>query len=154
MTCALEHFTSLMAEIVLGDDEVLAGAHPKLAALWRWHAAEENEHKSVAFDVYQAAGGNYVERSLVMLHTTVMFWSLVFAHQITLMKHDGLALSVREWAKLAHFLYVRPGGLRRIVLPYLRYFHPKFHPNDIDSREVVLAWKKTFDEGAPLQPAA
>src|SRR4029077_2358080 len=52
-TCALEHFTALMAHLFLSDARLLDGAHPAMAALWRWHAAEENEHKAVAFDVYQ-----------------------------------------------------------------------------------------------------
>ena len=48
-TCALEHFTALMGQFVLEDPRMLEGAHPAMAALWRWHSAEENEHKSVAF---------------------------------------------------------------------------------------------------------
>ena len=42
--------------------QLLEGAHPAMVALWKWHAAEENEHKNVAFDVYKAAGGSAVYR--------------------------------------------------------------------------------------------
>ncbi|MCO5312953.1 MAG: metal-dependent hydrolase [Microthrixaceae bacterium] len=34
--------------------ELFTGADPKVAALYLWHLAEEVEHKSVAFDVYDA----------------------------------------------------------------------------------------------------
>ena len=32
-------------------------AHPFYQDLWRWHAMEEEEHKSVAYDVYQTVSG-------------------------------------------------------------------------------------------------
>jgi predicted metal-dependent hydrolase len=38
-TCALEHFTALMGQMILADPRTLDGAHPTMAALWRWHAA-------------------------------------------------------------------------------------------------------------------
>src|SRR5688572_6935255 len=50
VTIALEHFTAILAEAMLSDDRVLAGVPPQMAALWRWHAIEETEHKAVAYD--------------------------------------------------------------------------------------------------------
>ena len=35
--------------------ECLSGAEPRLRTLWTWHAAEEAEHRSIAFDLYAAA---------------------------------------------------------------------------------------------------
>jgi predicted metal-dependent hydrolase len=40
----------------------LDGAEPDMHTLWSWHAAEETEHKSVAIDVYRAAGGGNLRR--------------------------------------------------------------------------------------------
>src|SRR5262249_12680481 len=132
-TCALEHFTALMAQFLLADPRLLEGAHPTMAALWKWHAAEENEHKSVAFDVFLASKGTYAERAGVMLAATVIFWAKVLEHQVRMMRHDGIASSLREWRALGRFLVIEPGGLLRLARHYIAYFRPSFHPNDIDS---------------------
>jgi predicted metal-dependent hydrolase len=36
------------------SDEMLEGADPNAVALWKWHMAEEFEHREVCFDVYHA----------------------------------------------------------------------------------------------------
>lgn len=142
VTSALEHFTALMAHLMLRDAKVLEGAHPVMAALWRWHAAEENEHKAVAFDVYRAAGGNYVERCMVMVFATVIFWAKVFEHQVRLMRHDGTLFSLGEWRSLLSFLFVSPGAFRGLGALYLDYFRPSFHPWDLDNRDLLNEWKE------------
>lgn len=144
-TCALEHFTALMAQLILADGRVLEGAHPEMAKLWRWHAAEENEHRAVAFDVFRAAGGTYLERAGVMVLATVIFWGKVLEHQARMMKADGTLLSAREWADLVHFLFVEPGSMRGLFLPYLEYFRPGFHPHDIDCRALLEDWRRQYE---------
>ena len=59
LTCALEHFTATLAELVLTSEETrdLFG-HEEVRNLFVWHALEESEHKAVAFDVYRAVGGS------------------------------------------------------------------------------------------------
>jgi predicted metal-dependent hydrolase len=140
-TCALEHFTALLAHFVLSDDRLLEGAHPVMAALWRWHSAEENEHKAVAYDVYRKAGGNYVERVLAMVVATVIFWTKVFEHQVRLMRADGILFSAREWYALFRFLFITPGGLTNLFFPYFEYYRPNFHPWQLDNRSLLEAWK-------------
>src|SRR5690242_9767766 len=49
-TMALEHFTAILAHELLADTRHLEGADEETAALWRWHAVEEIEHKGVAYD--------------------------------------------------------------------------------------------------------
>lgn len=141
VTCALEHFTAVMGHTVLSDPRLLAGADPEIAALWRWHAAEENEHKAVAFELYQRAGGSYLERTRAMVGTTVVFWSLVVAHQIELMRADGCLLSLAEWRSLWVFLFLEPGGLRQLLSKYFDYYRPDFHPWQLDNRELLNAWR-------------
>ena len=55
MTCALEHFTAILADQLLNNrEEFLDKMDPRVAKIWAWHAIEETEHKAVAFDVFRA----------------------------------------------------------------------------------------------------
>ncbi len=154
ITCALEHFTALMAHMILSDARMLAGADPVMAALWRWHAAEENEHKAVAFDVYRAAGGTYPERALIMAAATVIFWAKVLEHQVRLARVDGTLFSVREWAALVRYLFVEPGGMLRLLKPYLAYYRPSFHPWQLDNSALLEQWKAEYASSPVYRSAA
>jgi uncharacterized protein len=147
VTCALEHFTALLAHMLLGDARLLEGAHPEMAALWRWHAAEENEHKSVAYDVYLASGGAYAARIGFMVLASVIFWAKILEHQVRMMKVDGALFSAREWGSLIRFLFVEPGAMRGVMRLYFRYYRPGFHPRDIDSSALIEGWKREYGEG-------
>ncbi|MEO7095275.1 MAG: metal-dependent hydrolase [Polyangiales bacterium] len=153
-TCALEHFTALMAHFLLADERMLAGADETMAALWRWHAAEENEHKAVAYDVYLAAGGHWLERSIVMVFASAIFWFKILEQQVRMMRVDGTASSIREWGALARFLFVSPGGMRRVAGLYFQYFRPSFHPNDIDASALLDAWRRRHRDSPLVADAA
>ncbi len=152
VTVCLEHFTALMAEFLLGtlSPKLLEGAHPTMAALWRWHAAEENEHKAVAFDVYNKVGGYYLERAVVMLGTTFIFWFKVFEQQVRLMRSDGIGASWSEWRALVRYLF-QPGGLQTLLRPYLAFFKPSFHPWQHDNRALLEDWKQEVKQ-SPTYP--
>jgi hypothetical protein len=141
-TCSLEHFTALMAEFILSDPKLLEGADPTMRALWRWHSAEESEHRAVAWEVYRAARGPYLERAGTMVVATVIFWSLIVQHQWRFMKVDGTHWSLREWRALFVFLFVEPGGMPRLWRRWLDYFRPSFHPWDSDTRHLLEQWKE------------
>ncbi len=49
-----------------------------MLAFWRWHAAEELEHKAVAFDLFERLAGGYVLRVASALAALVfsMAWVL------------------------------------------------------------------------------
>jgi predicted metal-dependent hydrolase len=142
VTCSLEHFTALMAHMLLEDPRGLEGADPTMAALWRWHAAEENEHKCVAFDVFRAVGGTEVERIAIMALASVIFWAKLVEHQARMMAADGTALSPREWADLGWFLFGEPAMMARLIPYYVRYYTPGFHPRDIDSEALLTDWRR------------
>jgi predicted metal-dependent hydrolase len=145
VTCALEHFTALLGQMLLGNPALLEGAHPAMAALWQWHAAEENEHRSVAFDVYLAAGGDYSRRAITMVAATVIFWTKVIEQQVKMMRTNGIAGSLEEWRALGRFLFVDPGGMGPLFKLYFEYFRRDFHPSDIDCTDLLETWRREFD---------
>lgn len=150
-TCALEHFTAIMAHEFLNDDGYMRGADAKYKRLWTWHALEECEHKAVAFDVFRATvSGRRREfhRGLIMWLTTLTFLRFITKHCVALMRAQGLAKNPLSWAKLLWYVFGSPGIMRRIVPAYLRYYSPNFHPNDLDdsatlarTRKLVAAWQ-------------
>jgi len=140
VTSGLEHFTALLAHWLLSNPQLLEGADPTLAALWRWHAAEENEHKAVAFDVFKAAGGSYFDRAFLMALATLVFLGKVAEYQVRLMHTDGIASSAREWKQLYDFLFTR-GRLHTLIPHYFAYYKPSFEPWQLDNRALVEQWK-------------
>lgn len=156
MTCALEHFTAIFADLVLRDPRVLEGAHPAFARLWRWHAVEETEHKAVAFDVYQTVAPGligYLRRVTVMAITTVLFVLQIVIHAFWLEKHDGLAWELRGRRRALRFFWREPGFIPRGMRAYLRYYRPSFHPWQHDNRELVQEWETRYASAASAPTA-
>jgi predicted metal-dependent hydrolase len=140
-TCALEHFTATLGELLLSDPRKLADAHPTMAALWRWHSAEEIEHRAVAFDVYKAVGGGYLRRAVIMLLATIIFWAVVILQQAQMMHADRMLFSIREWRALIRYLFIKPGGMGRVFRLSLHYYRPDFHPQQRNLDPLVQAWQ-------------
>ena len=141
ITVAQEHFTAIVAQLVLTDSRLIAGANPNLSALWRWHALEEIEHKAVAFDVYEAVMGRglkaYALRAGSMILTTVGFMSLVLSYQRKLLKADSRVYKWHGLGRFANFMWRSPALLPRLAVPWLSYFRPGFHPWNHDNRHLL-----------------
>ena len=157
-TCAYEHYTALFAELLLGDETVLAGAHPFYRDLWRWHAMEEEEHKAVAFDVYRTAAGDdrlsYVRRVIAMVLVTLDFWISSRALMIWLMIKRGEFFNVRAWGRAFWHLWVSPGVWRRVMAGVFAYLAPDFHPWKRSVAPEVLAWREYYRQIVKRAPAA
>jgi predicted metal-dependent hydrolase len=145
-TVALEHWTAVLANILLERPELVAGADSEMAELWRWHAAEETEHKAVAFDVYKAAGANYPERAVVQLIATFFFQLKILEQQARMMNDDGILFNSKEWASLVAFLYLGKAPMLKVYRGWLSYFRPGFHPWDQDNRQLLAAWRDEYEK--------
>lgn len=151
-TCALEHFTATIAEQLLRDPNHAAKGEPEIMGLWLWHALEENEHKTVAYDVYQKVGGNYPERAAVMVAATVVFLGLTSMWHAQLLAKEGKLFDVRNNWKSAMYLWGRNGLFTRLAPQYFDYYKPSFHPNDHDTRALLEEWReKLFGENGLLR---
>lgn len=129
VTAANEHFTALLAEWLLAHPEALAGAEPRLATLWQWHCAEEAEHKSTAFDIYLALGGDHAWRITWFRRITLVFLGDVVRQTLSNLRRDGTLWQWRTWASAARTL-LGPGGLvRETWKPWRAYLRRDFHPS-------------------------
>ena len=147
ITCALEHFTAMFAEIVLGDPRCFADAHPAMRKLWTWHALEESEHKAVAYDVYQTVTpgfDGYLRRIFAMAVATVLFLLQIVVHESVLVRHDGVFWSLKARKPFFRFLWQSPGFMRLGLRHYFRYYRRDFHPWQHDSKDLVDRWKTEY----------
>ena len=132
-TCALEHFTAMLAELMLEHPDFFKGMDERMLPLWLWHAVEESEHKAVAFDVYQDQVDSYWVRTSEMALTTVEFISFTLFHYYQLRKDMDDATDWRSVRGGINWLLGKPGWLRKLGKSYLAYYKRDFHPGKRDS---------------------
>lgn len=130
-TAACEHYTAILAEHALRE-RLLDLAHPTVRALLLWHAAEEIEHRAVAFDVLQRVHPSYALRVTGMAMATACllgFW--VAATLMLLAQEEKLDLSrLRRDFGVAQEKTRKHGVFLRGIREYLR---PGFHPSQKDT---------------------
>jgi predicted metal-dependent hydrolase len=142
-TVAYEHFTALLATQLLKRPRFFAGLDPNLQQLWLWHAVEEIEHKSVAFDVYQQVFGNLAQRRRSMRTVSMAFGlgiATMTAHLLWLDRHESLFRLRTLWPNLRDG--VELGGLLLRLLPsYLAFYRADFHPDQQDDQALLEHWR-------------
>ncbi len=149
ITIALEHFTAMFAHEFLTHPEHFQGGEREQVELWRWHAAEEIEHKGVAYDVWLHATKDWSRwkrwkvKSLLMLHITRSFVANRSKDALDLLRQDGITGWRAKW-KLLAYLFGRPGILRRVFPAWLSYFMPGFHPWQQDDRPLIRRYDSDY----------
>lgn len=143
LTASLEHFTAVMGTAMLRNRAFVEAIDDyRLQQLIRWHAIEECEHKSVAFDTYINVGGNYLERAVVMVLATVGVALVFTGSTVYFMRGEGQSLNWRSWLHMGKTLFGRRGLFQTTVGEYLAWYRPGFHPQQQDTRALEAYWKK------------
>ncbi len=132
-TAATEHFTALFADWLLRHPEALEGAEERLQTMWLWHSAEESEHRSTAFDIYQAMGGGYAWRLRVFRFVSFVFMFDLLRQTVRNLWHDGALFSVSTWRSAGKLLLTKDGMIRGNVAMWRDYLREDFHPEQHDA---------------------
>jgi predicted metal-dependent hydrolase len=141
-TAALEHYTAIIGEALLRDPDMREKLAPLAREFWTWHALEETEHKSVAFDVYQTVSGNYVLRASTMLLISAVYWPLVLFMALKLVADDGQLFSFRKLFSGMNYTLGPRGFFTRIAPKYLDYLKPGFHPTHHHTDVLLAEWRE------------
>jgi predicted metal-dependent hydrolase len=139
ITCALEHATAILAEVLLTSPELMESMAPVMSELWSWHAIEELEHKGVAFDVYRARDFDYETRVVGLVAVTLILGIAISAVQLLLMLLDECAKPSVVLDGLKR-LWVRPGYMRKAIPAWLSYLKDGFHPRQRRTDQFVTAY--------------
>jgi predicted metal-dependent hydrolase len=152
VTSAFEHYTALLAEVLLSDPDARAlFDDDEVRSLFLWHAVEESEHKSVAFDVYKALGGTEAMRIVTMQVVTAAFIPAVVAWTTISVRRDPARRDRRRWWASLRSVGRSPFISMRVLRGLLAYSVPGFHPSDRDNTELLAEWREQlFGDGGRL----
>lgn len=140
---AAEHFTATVGEWLI-DNTAFENANmdPTMLDLLRWHGAEEVEHRSVAFDVYQHLDGSYARRmrtAFIASGGLLVLW----LHTVRFMyRSDSTVARHRPWpweyfkANRKHLI----PGMEFVLREIPQYLRPKFHPSQMGSIDKAVRY--------------
>jgi len=141
-TVVCEHVTSVMADYVLNNVRSMRHFPGSLRQILQWHAIEEIEHKSVAFDVYQhCVGDQNLLRKEFRYFSYFEFPRNILLSSRFLLKKIGHKSAWRERKEAWLYLFGRDGLVSSQRSMYMRFMKKDFHPWDHDNSALVDEWK-------------
>lgn len=140
-TVAIEHFTAVLSERLLHKNSLMNKASPAMRELWRWHSAEEMEHKAVAFDVYLQMGGSDKVRRRAMRRTSFFLTLELTKGVCYMLKKDGHLFKLSIWRQGLKKLFGKQGIFAGTWLPYKAFYEDGFHPWQQDNSELLADWQ-------------
>ncbi|WP_328410942.1 metal-dependent hydrolase [Nocardia sp. NBC_00403] len=140
----LEHFFAYLGDWVLNADLERFEADPRVADLFRWHGAEEVEHRHVAHDVAVYFHAGYLRRAAVMMMVFPIFITLV-VRGTKFMVYQDPALPDLGYPRLITRVF---GSMWRGALPgvpsllwsALTTFKPGYNPESVGSTAQAVAY--------------
>jgi len=142
-TVCAEHVTAVMANHALTHPEHMANFPESFRNLFLWHAIEEIEHKSVAFDVYKhCVNDNALLLAEYKRFVRYEFRANVFFASRFLLREIGHKVSWKERFGLIKSLYGKGGVIRDMRSLYNSFLKPDFHPWDHDDSALVNEWRE------------
>jgi uncharacterized protein len=138
ITAACEHFTAILAYGAF-KHHLLDQAAPQVRELLAWHAAEEIEHKAVAFDVLQTIDPSYALRTAGLVLASALLGGFWIWAAVMLLRQEGLGplATLRELRRVPKRENVISRVFGRGIRQYLRR---DFHPRDNDDSRMAAEW--------------
>jgi predicted metal-dependent hydrolase len=140
VSAGIEHYTAVLSEKLLSDPDFRAiPGDPEVWNLLEWHAYEELEHKSVAFDVYREFGGPEWLRRFIFLTMYVGSIPGFTAWVLLSVATDPSGWKPRQVARETVGILRGPlvkGTMSKLAV----YFRRGFHPDDVDTSALLDTW--------------
>lgn len=87
--CAAEHFTGVLGHWALNNSWDDLGVDPLLGDLYRWHGAEEVEHRHVSYNAAKYFGMDFVAQSVSGVLVSVVFFTMLLRGTKFLIRQDS-----------------------------------------------------------------
>jgi predicted metal-dependent hydrolase len=126
------------------SEEWFGNADSEFAAMMTWHAAEELEHRSVAWDVFQAIDTNYALRARGLFAALAKTYADMTPVVTYMLGVDGYA--GRLDSKLRRFR-LRIDFVSELFPVALHYLAPGYHPSREKEPEAFASWLAAHEKG-------
>mgnify|MGYP006185880273 FL=1 len=151
---AIEHFTGTIGQWTL-ESKSWDSADPAMADLFRWHLAEEVEHRCVAYDLFEHLIKNkfgfYLSRQAIMMVIFPLFIYLLADFARGLATQDLENEKMQKLVRQSFFNFIREfektatqtdhlPKIKYLWKATLRWVSPKFNPVDEGNTEQALAY--------------
>lgn len=155
-TASVEHLTAILARAMLSDDRMVHGMDARMKPLWQWHALEEAEHKSVAYDVLLRVSSSRLLRNYMLAVNTLMLFLETFDRVVYMLWKDGELFKRKTWSDGWRFLFAsgqaatardayQPRGiLRDLGSQYRTWYRRGFHPAQHDDSQLIRRYEQRF----------
>ena len=139
-----EHMFAFVGDWALNADLEKFGADPQMLDLYRWHGAEEVEHRAVAHEVATYFGVGYFRRCISMIITWPIFLGWLLRAAMYLSRNDPNTPNIGYPRLLLEFVRAGRRGLVPGVSKWfwsgVSTFVPGFHPDSVGSTAQALAY--------------
>ncbi|BEK86375.1 metal-dependent hydrolase [Nocardia seriolae] len=141
---ALEHFFAFLGDWVINADLEKFDADPQMLDLFRWHGAEEVEHRMVAHDVAEYFEIGYVRRGALMLMVFPIFIALLLRGTKFLV-HADPSLPNHRYPMLVMRIFAGMWrrsipGIPSLLISALSTFKPGYSPEGVGSTAQAVAY--------------
>jgi predicted metal-dependent hydrolase len=151
-TAGYEAITAQLARWMFRNaKEWFDGADEHFAALMTWHAAEEIEHRHVAFDVFRAVAPSYGLRARGLGAAMSKTYADMMPVVSYMLEVDGFA---GKWDSRSRRLKLRLETLAELAPAAMRYLAPGYHPSKDPEPTAYKEWRLRYDGGAQMPDAA
>lgn len=125
------------------------GADPVPTTLFLWHLAEEVEHKTAAFDAYEAVDGSRLRYAWASLVALYLLGCFVAAGTLTMMWRDG-----RLWHPMAHLRLIGWAVSAAFELLPTMFVSalPGHHPSEFADPVYLTTWLGSYDPVTRTMP--
>ena len=137
VTAFLEHLTAVAARMLFIEPKISDSIHPEMLRFWRWHAAEELEHKAVAFDLFKAIGGGYLLRVCCAIAAILLLTGPFIKIARRMLRDDPTAITPENRQQTRELNRAVAGPELRMIAAY---FKPGFHPWQYDDAKYLSQW--------------
>ncbi|WP_313807673.1 metal-dependent hydrolase [Sphingobium sp.] len=141
-------------------DKLIEGADPNAIALWKWHMAEEFEHREVCFQIYHALysrglwgkiWNGYFYRIYGCLYAMVHLWGYMGRMFSYMIQQDMLSMNAEEQAAFGRDIKALKRFQTRVFFPqllknFLPWYNPGRKPTPVGLFEYLREFEKRPQE--------